>query len=360
MRSAFLQTIGLAILALAVNLPATAEVRHQNTNPLNTITHVSEDSWQPEGFVNGTAVPATWLQSDEIILDGSDDEAAWSRTLEVEVPLYFGSVETAWLKALYTDEKVIIRVRWADETENRQHHPWIWDAAEERYVPGPQVEDSVMLSFEAGCEWTPSILGGYIYDFDAWHWLAARSDPLGQALDLYVNVQDRELNDPFKPYQSRVLEDDYIMKFTENHEMDLHADWDELDRVYMLQPVSRDLYVQAVPDGGRQRPDFVETLAAPVTAPEQAGEVYPQFSPVELTGSAGEVEASGKWVDGYWTVEFRRDRITPAEHIFDTIFNRMVQFSVHVFDQVERLDEVSESGRLFLKFLPKEQRLVKK
>ena len=117
--------------------------------------------------------------------------------------------------------------------------------------------------------------------------------------------------------------------------------------------------VRAVPDGGRQGPAFVETKPAPEASTDNPAPVVPQFSPVKLTGGAAEVAAKGQWQDGYWTVEFRRLRHTPAEHIYDTIFNRMVQFSVQVFDRAERLDEVSESDRLFLKFLPPEQSLAK-
>ena len=39
----------------------------------------------------------------------------------------------------------------------------------------------------------------------------------------------------------------------------------------------------------------------------------------------------------------------------DSVFQRTTQFSIQVFDHVERLDETSESGRLFLKFEPAEQ-----
>ena len=346
-------------IALSLSLPALADVERRDTNPSQQVVFVAGDAWQPDGFVNGTPIPATWMEAPEVTIDGADDEAAWLRASEVEVPLEFGPVERAWLKALYTDDEVFIRVRWADTTEDRQHHPWIWNAKQGGYEAGPQVEDSIMLSFEAGCEWTPNMLGGYIYDFDAWHWLAARSDPLGQAVDLYGNVQDRDTRIPeFHPYPSRVPEDDWILKFTENHDVSLHADWDELERVYMLQPVTKDLWVRAVPDGGRQSPPFVEQVPAPVGKPDDHKQVYPQFSPVKLTGSAAEVAARGQWQDGYWVVEFRRLRHTPAEHVYDTVFNRLVQFSVQIFDGTERLDESSESGRLFLQFLPPEQSLA--
>lgn len=348
-------SILLASAFLAVQ-PGLAGVDHQQINSLTEITYVSQDAWQPEGFDNGTSVPATWLPSPDITVDGLDDEDAWSLAKEIAAPLQFGTVKQAWLKALYTNDEVFIRVRWADSTEDRSHHPWVWDADSESFTEGSQIEDSVMLSFEAGCEWTPSLLGGYMYDFDAWHWLAARSDPLGQAVDLYGNVQDRDTKLPnFVPYDSRVIQKDWILKFTENQNPDLHADWNELDRVYMMQPVTKNLWVQAVPDGGRQAPNFVKKLPAPSSAPVDNSKAFPQFSPLKLTGDAGEVAAKGQWKDGYWTVEFRRARETPVRHIFDTVFNRTIQFSVHVFDQVDTLDKVSESQRLFLRFLKPEQ-----
>ncbi len=352
---------GIATVFLFLGQEAAATVERQASNSANEIIFVSDDPWQPEGFVNGTTVPAAWIESPSVEIDGDAGDEAWKLAQEVEVPLQYGAVDRAWIKAVYTDEEVFIQVRWADPTEDREHHPWVWDADTGSYVQGAQVEDSVMLSFEAGCEWTPSLLGGYIYDFDAWHWMAARSDPLGQAVDLYGNVQDREMSDPkFNAYSSRVTEDDWILKFIENHDVGLHADWDEVDRVYMLMPVTKKLWVRAVPDGGRQAPAFVESIPAPEPAVESPARVVRQFSPVKLTGGAAEVAAKGQWENGYWTVEFRRLRHTPAEHIYDTIFNRMVQFSVQVFDQVERLDEVSESGRLFLRFLPPEQSVASK
>ena len=79
---------------------------------------------------------------------------------------------------------------------------------------------------------------------------------------------------------------------------------------------------------------------------------------MRLTGSAAEVAAKGQWKDGQWVVEFRRLRYTPADHIFDTVFNRITQFSVQIFDHVEGLDNSSESGRLFLQFLRPEQSLA--
>lgn len=334
-----------------------AEVKHRQINPLNLIVDVSDEAWQPEGFENGTAIPATYLyvgDIGDIVIDGKANESVWKKAEEIEVPLSYGTVNKVFLKAVYTDQEVFIRLRWADDDEDRQYHPWIWSPEQNKYLVGPQVEDSVLLSFEAGCDWNPSFLAGYVFDFDGWHWLAARSDPLGQALDLYGNVQDQDMDKGyFTRFQSRNENDVWNMKFIENNNPDLHANWDDLDRVYMLQPVNQNIYYKAAIDG-RNPQAFVTQLAAPgeIPYPRDESKALPQYSPVKLQDGAGEVKAKGHWENGFWTVEFRRGRVTPAKTINDTIFNRLTQFSVYVFDHTEKIDEASESKRLFLQFLP--------
>jgi hypothetical protein len=353
--------VGLIVALSAMGwVSMQAEVRHHKMNSVNKIVYVSHEAWQPSDFEPGIVIPAHYLITHDIAVDGRDNDLEWRHAEEVIVPLLYGSVNKASLKALYTDDEVFIRVRWADKHEDRQHHPWTWDSKRGKYVPGPQVEDSLLLSFEAGCEWTPSLLGGYIYDFDGWHWMAARTDPLGQALDLYGNVQDREIRNAVS-YPSRIRVDDWILKFTDHSEDRLHLGWDQLDRAYMLQPVTETLYVKIQPDGSRWPQQFVQVMAPPATMPypHEERKTYPQFRPMKLAGGAAEVGARGRWSDGFWTVEFRRDRFTAAGYINDAKFDRLTQFSVHVFNRTERIDRVSESKRLFLHFLESDDSLVR-
>ena len=339
-----------------------ADVIYREINEDDTVVRVRNDAWQPEGFEIGTMIPAPYMQYANITLDGRDDEPDWTKAAEVEVPLSYGRVKAASLKAIYTNENVFIRVRWKDDTENREHHPWAWDAELGQFIEGPQIEDSVLLSFEAGCEWLPSFLAGYVYDFDAWQWLAARSDPLGQAVDLMGTVQSQFFpNLNFVEYNSRNTEKIWIMKFDSVPEgSGLYANWDELDRMYLFQSFIETVYVRKVPDGRPNNPpEFVQHLPAPKSAPVDETASYPQYSPVKLDDQAGDVSAKGHWENGYWTVEFRRARTTPAKLLNDVIFNRMTQFSVHIYDQVERLDEASESDQLLLQFIPPELTLVK-
>ena len=243
---------------------------------------------------------------------------------------------------------------------DREFHPWVWDAEQGKFVPGPQTEDSLLLSFEMGCEWNPSILAGYQFDFDGWHWLAARSDPVGQAWDISGNLSySNNPNLKVVTYTSRYEENAWILKFNDIYrgtEM-VTRDWRLLDRNYLYWPVWHEVSLSTRLDYGEVGYRG-EHIPAPATAPADETDSYPQFEAVRLEGAAGEVAAKGHWQDGYWTVEFRRVRVTPAGTVNDTVFNRATQFSVHVFDGTERYDEAAESTRLFLNFLPPESLLV--
>jgi hypothetical protein len=347
-------------LALMLCNPAQSDVQKFGIHDNGEKVFVSDDTWQPEGFENGTTVPAPFIDENIIAIDGFDNEPAWIRAPEVTVPLVYGSVNSVSVKALYSSTDVFIRVRWRDDSEDRQHHPWVWDETSEQYVTSPQIEDSLILSFEAGCEWFPSFLAGYVYDFDGWQWLAAQSDPVFKAIDIAGTIQNRSMPTlNFVPYQSRNTEDIWLLKFIDKDKEKFNASWEQLDRVYMRQHAIESLYYRGEPDNTRRQPKLVNQLPAPKNPPANGKKSYPQYLPVKYEGEAGEVAAKGHWQDGYWTVEFQRVHVTPAMTKNDTMFKRLTQFSIHVFDHVERIDQSSESDRLFLRFLPPEPLLVK-
>jgi hypothetical protein len=338
-----------------------ADVVHRQFGEHNRMVRVSNDDWQPPGFDTGREIPAVYAADADIAIDGLDTEPEWAAAPDVTVSLAFGNVHEASVKALYTDDDVYIRVRWADSTMDREHRPWVWDTRSNHYAPGQQIEDSLLLSFEAGCEWSPSLLAGYGFDFDGWHWLAARSDPLGQAWDVIGNMSRPNPDGLDKhEYDSRGNEDLWILKFNATEPVDSmdFAPWNELDRSYLNWRMMPRVTVNHHLD----RLDS-ETSVMPVPPPEgppgDTAAVFPSFQPVQLEGAAGEVAAKGHWEDGYWTVEFRRIRITPDTSINDTLFNRLTQFALYIFDRTERFDEASESERLYLRFIEPETRLVR-
>lgn len=341
------------------------DVRHEKINEENFITHVTNDAWQPAGFDQALIVRARFAAEPPVI-DGSAEDTVWAQAESLKVPLSYGKVREATLKAVYTEKEIFLLVSWPDPTKDEQYRPWIWKRESGRYVEGPQVDDGLLISFEAGCEWTPSLLSGYVFDFDGWWWLAGRTNPIGQAVDTSGHVQKRWIPERgYTKYESRNKKPFWNLKFTDNRTEILTKPWQELNRAYLLQPVVREVYVSNLPDG-RPPPAFTAELPAPAietrtafgpSSAQASGAPEPvalQYKPVKLTGDAGEVTAKGKWANGRWTVEFRRARVTPARTTTDSMFTRVTQFSIHVFDHTERVDEAAESGRLFLEFVPRE------
>ena len=53
--------------------PVQAEVIRLQRSAENLMVVVSDDSWQPENFVNGTTIPATYVKQAGITLDGAAD-----------------------------------------------------------------------------------------------------------------------------------------------------------------------------------------------------------------------------------------------------------------------------------------------
>lgn len=322
------------------------------------------DAWQPDGYPGELLVRAAAV-SREPTIDGRVDDPAWEEAVATTVPLAWGRIREATLKAVYTEEEIFIAVSWADPTRDDQHHPWVWNAAQGRYVESPQVEDSLLVSFEAGCDWNPSLLANHVYDFDIWVWMAARSNPLGQAVDSVGNVQNVwEPERGYTGYRTRYPDPTWILKFTDRRDDILTESWRDLERMYKIVPPAQEVYVKYPPDGGPRAPMYVERIGPPASPPARAMNaglgsdpaaeqaIAPQYRPVKLTGEAGEVTAKGQWSKGRWTVEFRRVLVTPARGSNDAVFERTNQFSIHILDRTERLDQASESGRLLLEFEP--------
>lgn len=352
--------VAIAFASLTGAFGALAGVRHLQLGETSLVV-VENDPWEPDEFAGALILRAAFVDRGPTI-DGLADDPAWARAESLTVPLAYGSVNDATLKAVYTTTEIFLLVSWADSTKDDQHHPWVWDPKLGRYVEGPQVEDALIVSIEGGCEWNPSILAGYVFDFDAWLWLAARSNPLGQAVDADGSVREREIGGSVK-YRSRTSKAYWNVKFADPRRDILTRPWQGLTRIYRLGEPLKEVWVRYQPDGS-PTPAFAERLAPPSVPPiaktsasgasarQTPVAAAPQYRPVKLTGDAGDVAAKGRWSDGRWTVELRRALRTPGGTMTDSLFERTTQFSVHIFDHTERVDEASESGRLYLQFEP--------
>lgn len=180
----YIRIVTQVILILLVgSLTAQAEVSIRESKLKTSAEVTSNDSWQPEGFEAFPVLHAPLIRETPVI-DGLADDPAWTNAEPLVLSLDHGSVAEASVKAVYTDKEVFLLVSWPDPDKDDQHRPWVLNAEQGRYVESPQIEDSVLVTIEGGCDWSPSPLQGYVFDFDGWRWLAARSDPLGQAVDI--------------------------------------------------------------------------------------------------------------------------------------------------------------------------------
>ena len=85
MNNAKLTLMIVLMASVTAAVSARAEVVQNRINAENLIVHVSDESWQPEGFRNGTVVPAAYQHSPAIVIDGRDNEKEWLAAREIEV-----------------------------------------------------------------------------------------------------------------------------------------------------------------------------------------------------------------------------------------------------------------------------------
>jgi hypothetical protein len=128
----------IILLLLSGVLSVNAEVRHDQINDVTFLTFVSNDPWQPEGVDEPPVLSAPLVQQIPVI-DGLADDPAWAKAESITLPLDYGSVQEATLKAVYTDQEIFLLVSWPDASKDDQHRPWLWDAEQGRYVEGPQI-----------------------------------------------------------------------------------------------------------------------------------------------------------------------------------------------------------------------------
>jgi hypothetical protein len=131
-----------------------ADVVHRQFGEHNRMVRVSNDDWQPPGFDTGREIPAVYAADADIAIDGLDTEPEWAAAPDVTVSLAFGNVHEASVKALYTDDDVYIRVRWADRRGSKSKTPCC--SVSRRDVNGARLCLPVTGSISmAGTGWRP-------------------------------------------------------------------------------------------------------------------------------------------------------------------------------------------------------------
>lgn len=246
------------------------------------------------------------------------------------------------VKALYDQNHVYFHFQWNDPTESLAFFPWekqadgSWkklagaDDDERKFA-----EDKIALLWainaptfiQEGCMYACHVGdGGKAFGnmfagkgelLDMWHWKAARSNPVGQADDQYLDdtVWSKE-----KPNAGRKSDPLASGGYKDNVNQDKSAP--------ALMP--------AIAGAKAQRNWVLSAESAPFNDSFKSGDRVGGVIVSPFTGDRGDLTARGVWSKGQWTVEISRPLVTGSK--FDVQFRDLkagYHFAPAVFDNAE-------------------------
>lgn len=139
---------------------------------------------------NGEPIIVAARVNDRPQIDGKADGSVWMHAAPISLLTLgawdksLGSSTKVELKAVYTDSHIAFLISRDDATrDDRWHKPWVWNASKNAYEQGSEQEDAVALAFELSGPFTADMLSPVDAVWDLWTWKAARTDPIGYALD---------------------------------------------------------------------------------------------------------------------------------------------------------------------------------
>ncbi|MBI2193434.1 MAG: hypothetical protein HYU36_15775 [Planctomycetes bacterium] len=257
-------------------------------------------------------------------IDGSGDEAVWTRAQAVTVRLkklgrqaglpaaaaQTSAESEVSLASVHTQTEIFFLARWKDATRDDSHKAWAWDEAKKTYAAGVELEDVLGLGFALRGPFTGVMTAPIECEWDVWQWKAARTNPGGHAMDKHhVHSLRQPENGKAKSFKTR------------SGEM---------------------VWIARLEDAGDSAQATQQTPA------EFQGPRVPQYVPGKPSRSAADVRARGEWNDGQWCLELARKLETGSPD--DTPFKpgATVPMAVSVFDHCEDMEH-SVSKVLHLK-----------
>jgi hypothetical protein len=236
---------------------------------------------------------------------------------------YLGTTEVH-LRAVHDGEYIYFRARWADPTKSINRN-WIWgEDGWESYFGN---EDRIALQFNInspkfvaeGCDGVCHVDTKYTEgpgkSVDLWHWKAARGGPHGFCDDqVIVSLEDAGDNKQ-KDRASGRMNDSGRAGYAANR-----AEGGGPARVW-------------AEDADRDGPFNAET-SRPIPdgfTPEE-GYLVPREMLREAQGSRSDIQSSGKWEDGHWTVVMRRKLNTGNADDAKFVPGERIHFAVALFD----------------------------
>ncbi|MFZ1342624.1 ethylbenzene dehydrogenase-related protein [Thiothrix eikelboomii] len=250
----------------------------------------------PAGAAELPTIPILKLES-KPVLDGSEDD--WQAIPAVEIPLvYLGKpewVKTVRLKAGIFGDEVFFYSEWEDSTADTQHKPHVWDAAQQKYLEGPQREDRFALEFAMTGDYDANWFSGKEFKADMWNWKAARTNPIHISHDKMTILSRQAMPESYKG----------------------------------TLPDGSAIYIQRPTDSGEE-PYITKRYF------KKQQDLMAKYLPRELlTKGTDDVKAKGIWKNGKWHLEQSRKLDTQQADDRRFTLGETVKGAIAVFDHDE-------------------------
>jgi len=209
------------------------------------------------------------LQSHRVVdgpvVDGKATDTVWQdkQALMTVDPIAGIKIE---ITSVYTNDNVYMLVKFPDATQNKQQKMLHWDETKNRYVTGPEREDTFVFKWNMiPVAMDLSLTSDIPYKADIWYWKSSRTNSTGFA------------DDKIQFYQSN-----YSKKSAR-----------------LISKTGEYYYLVRQGDKGKA------AYKAKIYLDKNLS-VVPKYKFSIPEGSRADIKAKGFWHDGTWTIEFQR------------------------------------------------------
>lgn len=233
------------------------------------------------------------------VVDGDNSDQVWQQSRPVLIDDLVAN-ETILLSTVYTDERIYFLVQFPDKAENPLHKPWMWNEEKGSYSEGPHREDTFVFKWNMMTQDVDlSAFSDDDYRADVWYWKGNRTNLAGYADDkMHVLASAKKQVSP-----GQEEEDSHELRSTSG----------KLRYLSRLADKGEPPYRKVARPEGR-------------TAP-----VLNRFTSAQPSGSRADVEAKGRWVSGFWVVEFSRKLQTGHADDIQFSVDKSPLFGVSIF-----------------------------
>ncbi|MFH2048705.1 MAG: ethylbenzene dehydrogenase-related protein, partial [bacterium] len=287
-------------------------------------------------FFNASEILYCEKQNRVVIVDGRENDIEWYGIDSIQVRTFGGanfqsSVAEATIKTFHNKQNIYFLIKWADPTRsfNRQliktDSGWVREVSQYKNIYGENIysEDKLGLYFgrEDNCASICHIGSGHKLGLhytdndtaDIWQWMAVSTNPADEADDRWWGGYDNDI------YGGQHFEN----KASGGYKSNLNDDWHQ-PYFLPINIISRNWIWYGSNSYGFYKE---ENDTFPI------GYRVPAVLVAPTLGDRGDVTASGKWRNGYWTVELSRKISTGSD--YDTPFRGELYLGIALFDNAD-------------------------